>query len=224
MSGRGNRANQIMVKSRTSPKELGIKKTISFDTLYHVGTLNAADKGLRFKGSYEGSGLSVSLDPARWIQIAKLGGFPTWKMTRDTEATFVNRHELDESDIENIKTWAAEKHYFVEKDCWMVTWDDDELESEMCISLNSLEEAREENPYNTDENITKGTRLIATEELLERSAIYSRTDCTDGLIIAWAEDHGYAGVWWEDEDGAYSCARGTIFASHVSDWKPKQIR
>ena len=206
-------------------KPLTKTKTIDFDCLYHVGTMNPDDKGSYFSSSYEGSGLSVSLDPDRWIQIARLGGFPTWKMTRDTPAVFVNYHELDNSDLERIKAWGESKDYFTEQDCYTIHWFDDELDEEVYMTFATIEQARAEFPDEdySDDDITKETRIIATDRLLDRAAIDSKEDCTDGLVVAWAEDHGYDGVWWKDEDGPWSCARGTIFAENVSDWSSEQL-
>ena len=38
---------------------------IELDAVFHVGTLDAAQKGTYYRHSHEGSGLSVSLHPAR---------------------------------------------------------------------------------------------------------------------------------------------------------------
>ncbi len=56
--------------SPTSPP-LGSAYTMRFARVFHIGTLNSAAKG---KESYEGAGLSVSVDPAAWSHITPLGG------------------------------------------------------------------------------------------------------------------------------------------------------
>lgn len=64
----------------------------TFEALFHVGTLRPEDKGCDGP-SWEGHGLSVSVHPAAWTRIARLGGRPTWKLVND-QARFVDVHAL----------------------------------------------------------------------------------------------------------------------------------
>ena len=85
---------------------------LQFDDHCHIGTMKPSDKG-RFhnKTSLEGNGLSVSEDPDAWRAIAKLGGFPTWSLTRDG-SLFVDAHALQESHWQELTAHRTEVRWF----------------------------------------------------------------------------------------------------------------
>ena len=62
----------------------------SFAKLWHVGSMNPR---IKRPGSYEGAGLSVSVHPEDWQQIAEIGG-DLWELTkREQVREFPPSHE-----------------------------------------------------------------------------------------------------------------------------------
>src|SRR5574337_1870084 len=58
---------------------------VTVSRVFHVGAMNHSLKGAR-GSSLEAGCLSVSLCPAAWTEIAKLGGNATWCLRRDGAA------------------------------------------------------------------------------------------------------------------------------------------
>src|ERR1035437_5846651 len=79
-------------------------KLIQLKNVYHVGTFNLKDKR---KNSYEGNGVSISLCPKEWGQIARLTG-ETWKLFKE-EGSFLDALSLNEKQEEEIKNWGAKE-------------------------------------------------------------------------------------------------------------------
>src|SRR3546814_10515345 len=101
---------------------------VSFDALWHRGTMDAADKGCRGE-SHEGHGLSVSTDPDAWEEIAKLGGEPLWELSRDGNR-FLDAHGLSECHRRKMSDWAESEGLAVRADAWRWSRYDDAARSE----------------------------------------------------------------------------------------------
>ena len=56
--------------------------------------------------SYEGDGLSISINPEHWIEIANLAG-DTFSLTRK-EGRFADAHSFDKG---AVLTWGVEEKY-----------------------------------------------------------------------------------------------------------------
>ena len=78
----------------------------SFAKLWHVGSMNPKDKR---PGSYEGAGLSVSVHPEDWQQIAEIGG-DLWEFTKKGNK-FVNFHRLTKAQREIVAQWGIQNGY-----------------------------------------------------------------------------------------------------------------
>src|SRR3546814_7378418 len=102
---------------------------VSFDALWHRGTMDAADKGCRGE-SHEGHGLSVSTDPDAWEEIAKLGGEPLWELSRDGNR-FLDAHGLSECHRRTMSDWAESEGLAVRADAWRSEEHTSELQSLM---------------------------------------------------------------------------------------------
>lgn len=77
---------------------------MSFPSLIHIGSLNPGDK----RGfSHEWQGLSVSLHPDAWEQIARLAG-PRWELSVPGNR-FVDFHALDDAARDRIVAWGVER-------------------------------------------------------------------------------------------------------------------
>jgi hypothetical protein len=71
--------------------------------VYHVGTLNLKDKA---GDSYEGAGVSISLDPFAWVKIARIGGSPLW-VAEKKRGQFLDSAKLSEDHRSTMAEWAV---------------------------------------------------------------------------------------------------------------------
>jgi hypothetical protein len=206
---------------KTGSDFINENQILQFETLFHVGTMNPEDRGIIYKYSYEGNGLSVSLDPDQWIRIAKLGGLPIWELANPGKTCFLDIHSLTNEQINEIKIWGED--LYDEVDCYLVAIYD-ECGEEHSIGFDTLKEAEQElNEGQCLDDIVVSTRLRASILLKEKVNIADRDCALDLVIVQWAEEHGFDGLWWEDEYGFLSCPRGVIFKDKVNDWRAKQI-
>jgi hypothetical protein len=198
--------------------------TLLLEEAYHIGTLNPADKG---KFSYEGHGLSISLDPERWSWIAELGGNPWWRLSRQG-ARFLDFWEISDYRKKVITRWGIERGLCTRQICYGFDSYDDELEDTMRWSYDTKAQATEEasEGYGMDEGaVYRTTTLMATEALsCALGGLRTGADCFDHLLVLWVEANtDLDGVWWEDTDGPMSCARGVIFPSKLISWQRKEL-
>ena len=197
------------------------------DGLYHVGTLNIANKSDQ---SHEWNGLSVSNCPDAWRQICGCCG-TTWRLIPDHSDRFLLYHDLDENDMDTIKNWAINTGYFEQDMEYRVWWHDDEYDEDryFVFSRDEYDDARDEYEFKLEEeydgvrfeeleNGLKATSQIEAMSLVKiEPAMYS-----DIAVLLYAEEKlGCDGVWWEDryEPYALSAPRGVIFNSKVSGFE-----
>jgi len=210
------------------------------DTLYHVGTMNPANKGI---GSYEGHGLSISRDPDDWRSIAKLPG-SEWVLEKPGHS-FLDVHELTDEQKAVIFGWAVGHGLCERTVIFQSVRYDDEWECDLASTHATYEEAIEQQGWEIDgdgnvidddgepvdeetlgEHIRQHDSFAATPALIEMM----RGNNHDSLgssaeqyaIIAYAERVlGLDGCWWEDEHdpSRLTCPRGVIFPERLSSWK-----
>lgn len=193
----------------------------------HIGTMDAADKGATFGGSYEGHGLSISLDPHAWEEIAKLGGNRWWEMWNHA-GRFIEAHDLTDAQRETIADWGVEQALVEQVTAFRSTHFDEEG-GEYWSLHESVEEAEVESDFEDEEDeearpVTTEDTLKATHLLEERLGMRSGLDCFDHLLVLYGEDMtAYDGVWWQDDYGHLSAPRGVIFPGKVADWRVREI-
>ncbi len=188
----------------------------SFEVLYHVGTMDAAQKNAAFE-SLEGDGLSVSLHPEEWREIAELGNSPTWVLTKAGNQ-FLDFHSLDDDQRAQIREWGIAEGWLEPARLWEVSYYDDECEDRRLFVFDNEGEARDEydgcDPESEPQLVEKDG-AVATSKLSERVAM-KRIDPSLGeelAVVVFAEDvAGLDGVWWEDtyDPSGLSCPRGVI--------------
>jgi hypothetical protein len=201
--------------------------TRSFPKLFHVGTLNIADKQ---RGSYEGAGLSVSLHPEEWMQIARIGG-PIWKCVRPGNR-FIDFYRLRKAHKTMIADWAIEHGWATRTSLWRVYFFDVDMEERRYFEFTDPDEAQQE----ADDLETQGQQpqpptikevkggLMGTPTLYDR--MMQRTSESVGVgdfvAIVYAEDVlKIDGVWFNERLDPYalSAPRGVIVPSMVSQWR-----
>ena len=194
--------------------------------VFHVGTLNAQHKG-RGGPSHEGNGLSVSLHPNEWSDIARLGG-ETFTLTRSGGA-FLDFRKLSESQLAELEAWGAQNGWLTKVTLWRFDYIDSETEDERYMFCNTLAEAegeaedRTENGYDDEgHKLTEVTIPALSDKARERigfkqddifaldmAAAFLVEDCTE-----------LDGVWWNDrlDPGFLSAPRGVIVLSRLPSW------
>lgn len=204
-------------------------KTIHFEELYHIGTLNPEHKG---RESHEGAGLSVSLHPDAWRKIARLGGFPLHTLQKENNQ-FLDYYESleDKSFEERILSWGLEKGYIAPATIYHVEYWDDELECVVRGSYTNKKVAEDEyEPYEEDEE----AKLYSTDGYISLSPLQERTRASVSpsfvlplLTTVFVEDETELdGVWWEEKLDvyAYSAPRGVIIPKRVNEWNVTQTK
>ena len=204
--------------------------TRSFPKLFHVGTMKIADKR---RGSYEGAGLSVSLHPRAWMQIARIAG-PVWQCARAGNR-FLNFYRLTKSQSALIADWAIEQGLARRITVWRVSFWDEEAEETRYFDFTDRNEAQEELD---DLRIGQEDKTASIKEipgsLMGTPAMHHRmmqdrpdpADAVEHTAIAYAEDVlKIDGVWFNErlDPDKLSAPRGVIVPSMIRRWQFAEI-
>ena len=199
---------------------LGPEQVLRLGRVWHVGTF---DPSLKSTASYEGQGLSVSLHPEEWSQIARLGG-STWELRRQP-GTFLDAHAMTKQQRTAVRDWAIEEGLVEPAVAWKVTWWDDEDDREVSMLMSDQDEARAEAEDREADPPVAVETTVATARLakIDSTARAGETD-PDAVLPLYAElgPHGldFDGVWWADDydPSVLSCPRGVVSPSKVNRW------
>lgn len=198
----------------------------SFKKLWHVGDMNPQSKR---PGSYEGSGLSVSVNPEEWQYIAGIGG-DLWELTKQGNR-FLNFHRISKAQRKQITEWGIKQGYVEPITMWRAEWYDDEMEDTRYSDFLTEQEAQEElESYGEGKVYEVPESLNPTPKLLSRAQAGGGDNTMmawDYLVIIYAEDMLQCdGVWWDDKLDQYalSAPRGVIFKDKLPSWKMKKVR
>lgn len=187
------------------------------DLAWHVGSMNPADKRT---WSYEGQGLSVSLHPEEWTTIARLGGHPTWRLTRPG-GTFLDYHALTGDQRAQITAWGLGRGYVTEQPAYFVPFTDEDGEDIGSMAFLDREEAEEEADFRYA-TVTEARALVATDTFPDPTVRVGEINPDQILTVIWlAETHPeFDGVWWEDTyaPDMLSCPRGVIHPHRLAAW------
>ena len=224
---------------------------IDLPTVVHIGTLVEADRGRQYPNSMEGSGLSVSLCPNAWAQIAHLGGDPN-ELHCDG-ARFVDLHGIKKSTMADISAWAETagliesrtifRGYFYdsEQERWSssIFASRDKAEQEVLFDFNmdagdSLEDIVLERrlPRGVRSLVVKETAGMLTRQGLDRTNGFGEdVDASDFAVAFFAEDvlasidPSIVGVWWRERLDVLdlSAPRGAIFSGAVGSFSKKRL-
>jgi hypothetical protein len=196
---------------------------VCYPEVFHVGSLNAQDKG-RAGNSYEGNGLSVSLYPEEWAQIARLGN-QTFQLTKPT-ASFLDVLELSADWRQAFEAQTLADGWLTPAQRWRIEWFDSEADESVHMLLKDEEAAHAELAYIGESEKTGDCRPvqvpIATAQLTAR--IGFAPDDLDAVALAltcWVEDHTRLdGLWWHErlDVGQLSAPRGVINLRSLPSW------
>lgn len=189
---------------------------VSLDEVFHVGTLNIDD---RADWSYEGDGLSVSIHPDEWAQIAKLGR-TTWVIRKPEweDLTFVSWHDLSSEDRDALRQWAHARGWVEQRQVFRVSWEDADWHDTVSMDFDSEPEACVEAEFriqneDTDARVEPVTVWRPTATFPE-SRTSRDADPTDVLLAVYVRETrpDLDGVWWDDDfdPEGLSCPRGVL--------------
>lgn len=188
----------------------------TFDVLWHVGSMNPADKRAR---SWEGQGLSVSEHPEEWTAIARLGGLPVWRLTRP-DNRFLDYHTLTDEQWTEIAAWGIERGYVERLTVYRVPVDGEDGEG--FFAFLSRDEADAEADGWDDRPVTEAGALVATATFPDPTVAAGTIDPDQILTIAWLAETqpGFDGVWFDDlyAPDMLSCPRGVIHPHRLTAW------
>lgn len=197
-------------------------RLVSFDVVYHIGTMNPADKQKVFRGSYEGHGLSVSQFPDAWREIARLGGDPLWRLTRAGNQ-FLDFLALDNEQRKALNEWGLANGWVVPKTVWTVQYFDAEIDETRYFHCDSEEEAERESPQEEDCTVSTEEILGATRKLNEYHGFeVDDVAVQDLLAVVYADQVlSIDGVFWDENLDVIglTAPRAVIFPLRVADWK-----
>lgn len=198
--------------------------TVTFPCVWHVGTLDARNKGT---DSYEGEGVSVSLHPDDWARIARLDG-TKWELSKP-DNSFCDYARLTDTQKSAITTWGISEGFIRSGSCYEVRWLDDELGQMMSMSLSVYDEALEEYEERLDMDPNASLEEVAT---ISATSIFPDTCVQPGalnpmenLVSAWMRLHSNVdGMWWDDpySPATLQAPRGVIFPSAFPRWGSTQ--
>ena len=211
---------------------------IELATVFHVGTMQQGMKGQTHnKHSQEGNGLSVSLDPDAWSQIAKLGGQPKWTLTNEAgPSVFIDRHEMSSSHWFEVVSWALENGYIEPAKIAEISWRDPETEEmvmseydigtpeQESIAHDEYEACAQDEYEDLSMEIVEGWR--PTPIMDQRLGFQPHLSFTKDMALTLFVESvlfdriGAQGVWWNDIDdpGNYSAPRGVIHKRALPTW------
>jgi hypothetical protein len=198
-------------------------KIITFPVVAHIGKM---DRSLKEKGSYEGASLSVSIHPAAWSTIARLGGDGFVLSRVDGEpVTFVNATKLSRDEKSTVLVWGKQEGLLIDREVYIASYYDVEDEARREFECSTREEALAEVEDLPRKRI-QGPKLVvgATEKLLTmsdqsiNSSDISSDFAYDLVLLAYVEKNlSVDGVWWDEELDVdiLSAPRGAIFQSRL---------
>jgi hypothetical protein len=190
---------------------------VALEAVVHIGSMNAAAKG---PFSYEGSGLSVSLDPETWEEIAELGGCEWWRLRR-VGGTFLSFYELSEEQREHVREYGLATGLVERAVKYTHTYYDSELDDDVYTLHDSYEAA-------CDEVVDEDVGVIASCEVVTSTAkmrkllggMDSGESAFEHLLCLYVSTTfpGVDGIWWADDYGHLSAPRGVIFPERIQHW------
>lgn len=188
----------------------------------HVGTLDASAKR---RDSMEGAGLSVSLHPDEWREIARgLVSGPTWDCRRSDGAkgAFLDVLRLKGAHLAAIEDWAIREGLARRAEIYFMSYEDEELEDTVTWLFETEAEMLAEAEDRDDAETGTQPGLVATEAL--RAISMGRVDLAcvpDMIAIAYAErETDLDGCWWSErlDPDVLSAPRGVIVPARIPRW------
>ena len=206
--------------NKAKKKIEGTPQTRVIPRVFHVGDRPGASNQRKERISYEGPGLSVSLVPEAWRTIARLGGAPVWVLSKEGAPRFLvwsTRAQQLAND------WGVATGFLSPATWHTVSYWDDEWESEMTMRFGDEEEAADEAEDRDVEVIEEPGYVFGPAGISWWSAAFKAAPdeqlAEDMAFVAYAQDKGYDGAWWDEEldVSRLSAPRGVVF--RPNEWQ-----
>lgn len=197
---------------------------LEFPEVAHVGSFDPTEKR---NGSYEGRCLSVSLVPASWAAIAKLGHEGVVLTGR---GRFVDVLSLTADQKDAVVQWAVDHGLLALKQVVRLHYLDGETDGWHYFDCADQDEAVAESEDMEDGDYRFETLSVhlATEQLAQMSGhscgqMDSSLSFDVALIQFASRDRSIDGLWWGEtfEPDTLSAPRGGVFPGRVSDFSVK---
>ena len=198
-------------------------KTVTFPVVAHVGTM---DRTLKERGSYEGSSLSVSVNPGAWSSIARLGaeGFVLSRVDGEP-VTFVDARKLSREERGEIVAWGRNQRLLIDREIFVASYFDLDDEATRKIECSTREEALAE-VEDLPRRRVSGPKVVigASEKLMTLSdqagngREISSDFAFDLVLLAYVEEKlNVDGVWWNEtlDVDTLTAPRGAIFQARL---------
>lgn len=182
--------------------------------------------------SLEGVGLSVSIHPLAWQQIAKLGGAYLHRLSRrdGNPGRFVQFSSALER---RALAWGVQHGYLTATQVYRVAFYDSELDEERFFDVETREEAQQEADDNA--NIKPVKSVAATPKLLAvwlrhfprhrgpLDAVLAKIQALNLYVAATQPSRD--GIWWDErlDPAAYSAPRGVILPHALARWQAQRV-
>ncbi|UKA04992.1 hypothetical protein [Photobacterium damselae] len=162
--------------------------------------------------------MSVSECPEDWKRICKLGGLPTWKLSRPN-SRYADFYSCDKQDLIN---WGLEnKLITLHQGIAIDLLDEDEIILGQQIFLEETEFLRE-----YDEEDLKKSRIVqiskATHVLCDElpNFKFDPINPLEMLFFVFVKgQQSFDGIWYNHiNDGRYSAPCGIIFDAELTNW------
>lgn len=197
--------------------------TLSKKVLTHIGTLNIDDKKDQ---SYEGDGLSVSVNPKEWSKIAQLGGKEF--ILKKSNAKFAEFHSMESKQLNN---WGVENNFIEPCKLFRVQYFDDELDRDVYSDYLTKEKAMEELECMgiEEDDLIIVDKYKPTQKMIDELSVSTDHMGYDrhlfGLYIQ-INHSDYDGVWFADKLDVYgySAPAGMIFKDKLDNWDIKEYK
>jgi GNAT superfamily N-acetyltransferase len=214
--------------------------TLKFPALYHIGTLDADHRGEQGE-SQEGHLLSVSVCPAAWRSIARLGGRPLHLIEKNNGIELLDVHAAHANPElrAEIEAWAIEHGYAEHRTLWKAwTYDceygDDDpnawrytLHASQEKAANEIEDDDATGPNGEaveSEHLFVGTPALAIHV---KQHDLSKREAFNFAALVWAEmKHPYLdGAYWNQPYNRHSLSapRGGIFPAKISEVAIREV-
>lgn len=213
--------------------------TVNHATVYHLGSFDPSQKGATHnRTSLEGNGLSVSMNPGAWREIARLGGEPLWEVSSAKPARFVDALSLEEEHWAKVMDWAVSKGYAQPTEIVRVSWYDEEADDRRYIEFDLADpgalakaESEAEEYEDDDVSIDRHQGWSATPDLESRIGFAMETSMVrDMALTLYVEDvlhsaEDIQGIWWDEtlDVHALSAPRGVIHKQALAEWDRRQV-
>ena len=210
---------------------IGNDQIVSLRTVYHVGSRRAPTT--RPWSSMEGPGLSVTLHPDEWREIAELSG-PTWRLRRGDHRAgrFFDMY----SDRRKLLAQARKSGWITRGTIYVVSSDDDETGDRRSMWFAYRDEAQAEYEDRVDSGQADATLeeqpgWYATPALNDRWAEAFRSDLDLVMVEEFAVHQiveavmALDGLWWSDrlDPINLSAPRGVIFPTRLNEWAWRKV-